>query len=99
LTVGLVPKNALVFTDSLSLARQGFVLVAFSFPVDEGVAIARLKEFSNWFPKVLEKITAGCGMSAVGTSYERVHVEVLDFLHLDRNILSPEFSGSLTLYN
>jgi len=35
-------------------------------------------------------------MSAVGTSYEdRVHVEVLRVLHLDPNIVEPEFFGYL----
>lgn len=86
---------AQVIIKALLLGRRKF-----SFPVDEPAATATLKEFGHWFPKVLEKITAGCGMSAVGTSYEeRVHVEVLDFLHLDPNIMESEFFGNLTLHN
>ena len=72
----------------------------FSFPIDKATAEAALKEFSRWFPKILEKISTGCGMSAVGTSYEeRVHAAVLEVLHLDPNILEPEFFGKLRIHN
>jgi len=57
------------------------------------------KEFSKWLPKVLDKITTGCGMSAVGTSYEEdVYQAVLEMLHLDRNIFSPEFYGEVRMH-
>jgi hypothetical protein len=85
---------AQVIIKALLLGRRNF-----SFPVDESAATTTLKEFSKWFPKVLEKITAGCGMSAVGTSYEeRVYHAVLEMLHLDPNILEPEFFGNVTIH-
>ena len=89
---GQFPRSvAQVIIKSLLLGRRKF-----SYPVDATSAEAALKEFSKWFAKVLDKITTGCGMSAVGTSYEdRVHVEVLRVLHLDPNIVEPEFFGYL----
>jgi hypothetical protein len=37
-------------------------------------------------------------MSAVGTSYEEdVYQAVLEMLHLDRNVFSPEFYGELRM--
>jgi hypothetical protein len=86
---------AQVIIKALLLGRRKF-----SYPVNGAAATVTLNQFSNWFPKVLEKITAGCGMSAVGTSYEtKVHAAVLDFLHLDRNIMAPEFFGDLAIHS
>ena len=74
---GQYPRSvAQVIIKSLLLGRRNF-----SYPVDSTSAEATLKEFSKWFPKVLEKITTGCCMSAVGTSYEeRVYTAVLEVL-------------------
>jgi len=93
---GQYPRSvAQVIVKALLLGRRKF-----SFPVDAASADVGLKEFSKWFDRVLEKISTGCGMSAVGTSYEeRVHVEVLNVLHLDPNIQEPEFFGHLRLHN
>ena len=86
---------AQVIIKALLLGRRKF-----SFPVDASAAEATLKELSKWFPKILDKITTGCGMSAVGTSYEeRVYAAVLEVLHLDPNILEPEFFGSLRIHS
>jgi len=71
----------------------------FSYPIDDSVASVALKDFATWFPKVLEKIATGCGMSAVGTSYEeRLNAAVLGVLGLDPNIIQPEFFGHATLH-
>ena len=84
-----------VIIKALLLGRRNF-----SFPLGEAAAEATLKEFANWFPKVLDKIATGCGMSAVGTSYEeRVYFAVLEALHLDPAILEPEFFGHLIIHN
>ena len=72
----------------------------FIFPIDDAQAEATLKGFSIWFPKVIDKIQAGCAMSAVGGRYEsRVHEAVLEALHLDSNVLLPEFYGHLQIHN
>jgi hypothetical protein len=86
---------AQVIVKSLLLGRRNF-----SYPVEPSSAQAALKEFAKWFPRVLDKIATGCGMSAVGTSYEeRVYDAVLEVLHLDRNIAEPEFFGHLRIHN
>ncbi len=93
---GQYPRSvAQVIIKSLLLGRRNF-----SYPADSSSAEATLKEFSKWFPKVLDKIETGCGMSAVGTSYEeRVNDAVLEVLHLDANIFQSEFFGHLTIHN
>jgi hypothetical protein len=84
---------AQVIIKALLLGRRKF-----SYPINESAATAALREFSRWFPKVLKKIADGCGMSAVGTSYEeRVYLAVLEILRLDPNILGSEFFGNVTI--
>lgn len=91
---GQYPRSvAQVIIKSLLFGRRRF-----SYPVDASVAEACLKEFSNWFPSVLDKISTGCGMSAVGTSYEeRVYTAVFDALNLDPNISQQEFFGHIRI--
>ncbi len=91
---GLYPRSvAQVIVKSLLLGRRKF-----SYPAEASSAEAVLNEFSAWFPKVLDKIATGCGMSAVGTSYEeRVNDAVLKILHLDANVFQPEFFGHVRI--
>jgi hypothetical protein len=85
---------AQVIVKALLMGRRNF-----SFPTEVASAERALKELSKWLPKVLQKITTGCGMSAVGTSYEEeVYDDVLEMLHLDKNVFSPEFYGNLRLH-
>ena len=71
----------------------------FGYPTEVAVAEAALKSFADWFPKVLSKIAAGCGLSAVGTGYEkRVNDAVLDQLHLDPHISAQEFYGHVNVH-
>lgn len=91
-----LPRSvAQVIVKALLMGRRNF-----NYPVEEASAEAVLKEFSKWLPKVLDKITAGFAMSAAGTIYEdAVYEAVLEMLHLDRNISSPEFYGDLRIHN
>ena len=93
---GQFPRSvAQVIIKSLLFGRRRF-----NYPVEHIAADATLKEFSQWFPKVLDKIAIGCGMSAVGTSYEDlVYNAVLQALHLDAHISEPEFFGHLMIQN
>jgi hypothetical protein len=86
---------AQVIVKALLLGRRNF-----NYPVESTVAETTLQGFLKWFSKVQDKIAIGCGMSAVGTSYEdQVYFEVLSTLHIDPNILAPEFFGRLALWN
>jgi hypothetical protein len=89
---GLYSRSiAQVIMKAFLLGRRNFV-----YPTEAAVADGALKEFSVWFSKVLDKIAAGCGMSAVGTRYEEdVHSAVLKTLHLEPGIASPEFYGDI----
>jgi hypothetical protein len=91
---GQYPRSvAQVIIKALLMGRRKF-----SYPTEIVDSETALKGFSDWFPKVLNKIAVGCGMSAVGTSYEdAVGDAVLEILHLDKNIYPPDFYGSLTL--
>lgn len=93
---GQYPRSvAQVIVKSLLLGRR-----VFHYPEEPPVAAAALSEFAGWFPRVLDRIATGCGMSAVGTSYEEhVHNAVLQVLHLDPNISQPEFFGNVSLHN
>jgi len=96
LVEGQYPRSvAQVIVKAILLGRRKF-----SYPTEIPAAETALKGFSKWFPKVLNKIAMGCGMSAVGTSYEEdVYNAVLDTLHLDTHISSPEFYGDVRLHN
>lgn len=84
---------AQVIIRALLLGRRKF-----SVPMDEVAATATLKAFHKWFPNVLDRISTACATSAVGTSYEdRVYQAALDALHLDPNLLEPEFFGTATI--
>jgi hypothetical protein len=92
---GQYPRSvAQVIIKALLIGRRKF-----SYPTEIAAAEAALKSFNGWFPKVLNKIAVGCGMSAVGTAYEdAVYKAVLEALHLDLNISSPEFFGELRIH-
>jgi hypothetical protein len=71
----------------------------FSSPNEVSAAEVALQQFQNWFAKVSERISAGCAASAVGTSYEQqVYGAVLNELHLDPNITTPEFYGAVRVH-
>jgi len=95
LTENQYPRSiAQVIIKALLMGRRKFY-----YPTEVGDAETALKSFAGWFPKVLNKIAVGCGMSAVGTSYEdAVYKAVLEALHLDPNISSPEFYGELSVH-
>jgi hypothetical protein len=95
LVEGQYPRSvAQVIMKSLLMGRRKF-----NYPTEVADAEAALKSFSEWFPKILNKIAVGCGLSAVGTGYEkRVHDAVLEQLHLDAHISSPEFYGQVNLH-
>lgn len=85
---------AQVIVKALLMGRRNF-----SFPTETASAERALEELSKWLSKVRQKIATGCGMSAVGTSYEEeVHDAVLEMLHLDKNVFSPEFYGELRIH-
>ncbi len=96
LAKGQFPRSiAQVIVKALLMGRRKF-----NHPTEIAAAEVALKGFAEWFPKVLNKIAAGCGMSAVGTSYEEdVYNAVLEALHLDPHISSPEFYGDLRIHN
>jgi hypothetical protein len=92
---GHYPRSvAQVIVKAILMGRRDF-----SYPAEVASAEAALEEFSKWLPTVLDKIATGCGMSAVGTSYEEdVYQAVLEMLHLDRNVFSPEFYGEVHMH-
>jgi hypothetical protein len=93
LAQGQFPRSvAQVIVKALLMGRRKF-----SHPTEIADAENALKRFSEWFPKILNKIAVGCGLSAVGTSYEDdVYNAVLDTLGLDQHISSPEFYGVIS---
>lgn len=96
LVQGQYPRSvAQVIVKALLLGRRSF-----AYPVESTGAEATLNEFERWFPKIIDRITTGCAMSAVGTSYEEhVHDAVFKALHLDVNITKPELFGRISLHN
>jgi hypothetical protein len=92
---GQLPRSiAQVIVKALLMGRRKF-----SHPTEIGAAETALKGLAEWLPKVLNRIAVGCGMSAVGTSYEEdVYNAVLDTLHLDRHVASPEFYGEIRIH-
>lgn len=92
---GQYPRSvAQVIVKALLMGRRKF-----NYPTEIAAAETALKGFSDWFPKVLNKIANGCGMSAVGTSYEEdVYDAVLEALNLDKHISAPEFYGDLRIH-
>lgn len=95
LAEGQYPRSvAQVIVKALLMGRRKF-----SHPTETASADRALKGLAEWLPKLLNKIAVGCGMSAVGTSYEEdVYNRVLEILHLDRHVSSPEFYGGLRIY-
>lgn len=89
---GQYPRSvAQVIAKALLMGRRKF-----SHPTEMVAADKVLETFSKWFPKVLEKIATGCGMSAVGTSYEDdVYRGVIAALHLDEHLSTADFYGTV----
>jgi hypothetical protein len=72
----------------------------FNSPSDGPAAEEALQQFHSWFSKVTDSIEAGCAASAVGTSYEQhVYQAVLAGLHLDPNIMTSEFYGTVRIHS
>jgi len=91
---GQYPRStAQVIVKALLMGRRKF-----SYPTEKADGEAALQGFSGWFPKILEKISIGIGMTTIGTGYEEdVHDAVFKQLHMHWNISEPEFYGSVTL--
>jgi len=91
---GQYPRSvAQVIVKALLMGRKKF-----SYPTQIRDAEVALKGFASWYPKILTKIAAGCGMSAVGTSYEgAVNKAVLEMLHLNEHLSSTDFYGDLRI--
>lgn len=71
----------------------------FNSPNDASAAEVALQQFQGWFSKVTDSIAAGCAASAVGTSYEQhVYQAVLAGLHLDPNIMTSAFYGTVRIH-